>query len=82
MYVCISLTVPCWLFPWCNNCDSQDIGGLLFFAALFIAFTQMFQAIFTFPAEVDMIIKVRKKKKKDVVLFDTRCWRVQSYRKL
>ncbi|MEW5318870.1 MAG: hypothetical protein WDW38_010054 [Sanguina aurantia] len=37
-----------------------DIGGLLFFAALFIAFTQMFQAIFTFPAEVDMIIKERQ----------------------
>mmetsp|Transcript_8214 Transcript_8214/g.14078 ORF Transcript_8214/g.14078 Transcript_8214/m.14078 type:complete len:703 (-) Transcript_8214:560-2668(-) len=38
----------------------SDLAGLLFFQILFMSFSSMFQAIFTFPADFQMLVKERQ----------------------
>jgi hypothetical protein len=40
--------------------DAGNVIGLLFFEALFLAFRAMFAALFTFPNEFKMMLKVRQ----------------------
>ncbi|KAG2488296.1 hypothetical protein HYH03_013146 [Edaphochlamys debaryana] len=46
------------------NLDSEqavlDVGGLLFFMELFMGFASLFAALFTFPAEFQMLVKERQ----------------------
>ena len=35
-----------------------DVGGLLFFMAIFMSFQALLPAVFTFPAEFQMLVKV------------------------
>lgn len=38
----------------------RDVGGLLFFIQLFMSFSALFAALFTFPAEFGMLVKERQ----------------------
>lgn len=40
--------------------SALDVGGLLFFEVLFLAFSSLFQAIFNYPPEFSMVVKERQ----------------------
>lgn len=40
--------------------DVTDIGGLVFFMQIFMAFSALFNALFTFPTEFQMLVKERQ----------------------
>ncbi|KAG2431027.1 hypothetical protein HYH02_013459 [Chlamydomonas schloesseri] len=43
-----------------SNQAALDVGGLLFFIELFMGFASLFAALFTFPAEFQMLVKERQ----------------------
>ena len=40
--------------------SALDVGGLLFFEVLFLSFSSLFQAIFNYPPEFNMVVKERQ----------------------